>query len=227
MVELYLIGSIAMTVIAVISIFYGLKDAHVVRRWPLIIGFGLLLIVCLWTALISTQVWRDVYTDIAGFFVSIVVIIAGFVMLVLLPKWRKTVVLIVSIMFPLLFWQSILTGAENSFDTLTRKNGVLIVQALKAYHVDNHAYPATLEELAPMYMVAVPDDPQSPGGWLYRLTSDDFELGYVLGVDKRGYSVCILTPTLKDWACPSATYDDDHFGLGPTPVPTRTRMPKQ
>jgi hypothetical protein len=225
MVIWYMIGVITMTVIAAVAIFYGLKDARLIRRWPLVIGLGLLVIVCLLTALVSTQEWGGMTAFMVGIFVVAVAIIAGFIMLVLLPRWRKTVVLLMSIAFPLLFWQSILIGSEVSPETITRKNGVLIAQALKAYHLDHRTYPVVLEELAPKYLAILPDDPESPGGWLYKLTSDGFALGYVFGVGKLGYSVCILTPTLTDWDCLSETYDAEPFGLGPTPVPTRTRMP--
>ncbi len=220
-----MMGSIAMTVIAVVSIFYGLKDSRVIRRWPLVIGTGLLLVVCLWTAQTSTQGWGGIEGVIVGLFVGTVVIIAEFVMLVLLPKWRKTVVLFVSVMFPLLFWQSILIGSEGSPDATTRKNGILMAQALNAFYADHHVYPTALEELAPKYLAEVPDDPQSPGGWLYKITGDGFALGYVSWVDKFGYGVCLLTPQDTDWNCPEITSNAEPFNLGPTPVPTRTRMP--
>ncbi len=226
MVELYLIGSITMTVIAVVAIFYGLKDAQLVRRWPLVIGFGLLIVVCLLTAIISTQELGGVLAVIAGVYIGIIVIGASLVML-LLPKWRKTVALLVGIAFPLLFWQSMLIGSEGSPDAITRRNGILMAQALNAYHADHHVYPTALEELAPKYLAKVPDDPQSSGGWLYKLTSDGFALGYVSWVDKFGYSVCFLTPQDTDWNCPLNVPNGEPFDLGPTPVPTRTRMPKQ
>ncbi len=179
MVTGYMIGSVAMTVIAVVSIFYSLKDARVVHRWPFAIGLGLLIAVCLLTALISTQEWGGLIAIIVGIFVGAVVVIAGIVLLVLLPKWRKTVALLVSIVFPLLFWQSILIGSESSPGAITRKNGGLMARALNAYYIDKHVYPTTLEELAPKYLGAIPDEPQSPGGWLYKLTSTGFALGYV------------------------------------------------
>ena len=223
MVTWYMMGSIAMTAIAVVAVFYGLKDAHVIRRWPLTTGFGLLIAVCLLTALISTQEWGGLVAFMAGIFIVIIVIIAGLVLLMVLPKWRKTVVLLVSVVFPLLFWQSILVGSEISPGTITRKNGVLIAQALNAYHDDNHLYPMTLEELLPKYLTTIPNEPQSPGGWLYKLTSDGFALGYVDWVDKLGYGVCILAPRVMDWNCLPSTYDAEPFNLGPTPVPTKNR----
>ncbi len=146
-------------------------------------------------------------------------------MLVLLPRWRKAVVLLVSIVFPLLFWQSMLIGSESSPDAITRKNGVLMARALNAYYIDKHVYPTTLEELAPKYLATIPDEPQSPGGWLYKLTSTGFALGYVSWVDKLGYGVCILTPQVTDWDCLPITYNAEPFDLGPTPVPARTRIP--
>jgi hypothetical protein len=210
-----------MTVIAVVSIFYGLKDAQAVRRWPLAIGFGLLVIVCLLTAFVSTQEWGGMTAGMTGiYFLSIIVIIASVVMLVLLPKWRKTVVLLVGVAFPILFLQSILIGSEGSPDTITRKNGVLIAQALKAYHVDHHTYPATLEELVPKYLATIPAEPESTSGWLYKVTDDDFALGYVSDVEKFGYWVCIYTATATDWECPLPTFIGEPFNLGPTPMPT-------
>ena len=221
-----MIGSIAMTGIAVVAIFYGLKDAHLVRRWPLVIGFGLLIVVCLLTAIISTQDWGGILAIMTGiYYLGIIVIVASLVMLLLLPKWRKTVALLVGIAFPLLFWQSMLIGSEGSPDAITRRDGILMAQALNAFYADNRAYPTALEELAPKYLAKVPDDPQSSGGWLYKLTSDGFALGYVSWVDKFGYSVCFLTPQDTDWNCPLNVSSGEPFDLGPTPVPTRTRMP--
>jgi hypothetical protein len=175
----------------------------------------------------STQDWGGITAVMTGIYLVIIVIPAGLAMLLLLPKWRKTVVLLVSIAFPLLFWQSILIGSEGSPDAITRRNGILMAQALKAYDADNHVYPTALEELAPKYLARVPDDPQSPGGWLYKLTGDGFALGYVSWVDRSGYSVCVLTPRETDWNCSPITRNGEPFNLGPTPVPTRTRMPKQ
>ena len=132
--------------------------------------------------------------------------------------------LLVGIAFPLLFWQSILIGSEGSPDAITRRNGILMAQALNAFYADNHVYPTALEQLAPTYLAKIPDDPQSPGGWLYKLSSESFILGYVSWVDRFGYSVCVLMPRETDWNC-SPTSNGEPFNLGPTPVPTRTRMP--
>jgi hypothetical protein len=201
MVIWYMIGVITMTVIAAVAIFYGLKDARVIRRWLLVIGIGLLVLICLWTAIVSTEEWGGVVAFIAGIYIGIIVIIASIVMLALLPKWRKTAALLVGIAFPLLFWQSMLIGSEGSPDAITRRNGILMAQALNAFYADNHRYPTALEELTPIYLVKIPDDPQSPGGWLYKLSSEGFTLGYVSYVDKFGNSVCVLTPRETDWNC--------------------------
>jgi hypothetical protein len=156
----YMIVSIAMTVIAVVSIFYGLKDVHIVRRWPLVIGFGLLIVVCLLTAIISTQDWGGIVAIMTGiYYLSIIVIVASLVMLLLLPKWRKTVALLVGIAFPLLFWQSMIIGSEGSPDAITCRNGILVAQALNVFFADHHVYPTALEQLAPQYLAKVPDDP--------------------------------------------------------------------
>jgi hypothetical protein len=228
MVELYLISSIAMTVIAVVAIFYGLKDAQLVRRWPLVIGFGLLIVVCLLTAIISTQDWGGILAIMTGiYYLGIIVLVASLAMLLLLPKWRKAVALLIGIAFPLLFWQSMLIGSEGSPDAITRRNGILMAQALNAFYAEHHMYPMALEELAPKYLATIPADPQSAGGWLYRLTTDGFALGYVSWVDRFGYSVCVLTPQETHWDCSPITRNGEPFSLGPTPVPTRTRMPEQ
>ncbi len=213
-----------MTAVAVALIFYSLKDARIIRRFPFVFGLGLLVLICFLTAFASTQEWGGVMAVIAGVYIGIVVIIASIVMLVLLPKWRKTVALLVGIAFPLLFWQSMLIGSKGSPDAITRRNGIVMAQALNVYYADNRAYPIALEKLTPKYLAKVPDDPQSPGGWLYKLTNDGFALGYVSWVDRFGYSVCVLTPHETDWNC-SPTSNGEPFNLGPTPVPTRTRMP--
>jgi hypothetical protein len=51
-----------------------------------------------------------------------------------------------------------------------------VVAGLMAYKQDHGTYPATLEELVPQYLPAVPKPPLGQQKWEYELTPDNAEL---------------------------------------------------
>ena len=67
----------------------------------------------------------------------------------------------------------------------TQNNLLLVALALRAYHEDKQAYPATLAELAPTYLKRLPDDPFAlKGGFRYRKQGEKFVL-YSVGPDAK------------------------------------------
>jgi hypothetical protein len=78
-------------------------------------------------------------------------------------------------------------------------------------------YPASLDELVPIAATALPEEPATIWGWLYTATDDDFTLGYVYGVDKLGYSVCVYSAQKPEWDC-LPNYSTGPFILEPTPT---------
>ncbi len=57
--------------------------------------------------------------------------------------------------------------------------------ALRAYRLDNGAYPPTLNALAPAYLKTIPIDPFGGGqGWVYKLAGPDYML-YSIGPDGK------------------------------------------
>ena len=67
----------------------------------------------------------------------------------------------------------------------TQNSLLLVALALRAYHEDKKAYPATLAELAPTYLKRLPDDPFAlKGGFRYRKQGEKFVL-YSVGPDAK------------------------------------------
>ena len=80
----------------------------------------------------------------------------------------------------------------NTFDRSEQVHRNLrIAFALAAYHSDNNRYPAKLNDLAPKYLAAVPDDLFSGKPLIYRVTDKGY-LFYSVGIngkDEEGRSL--------------------------------------
>lgn len=62
-----------------------------------------------------------------------------------------------------------LTTALTAFDRLLfERRGIALLVALHRYHADHGAYPASLDQLVPAYLAAVPADPYSGRAFAYR-----------------------------------------------------------
>jgi uncharacterized membrane protein (Fun14 family) len=135
-----------------------------------------------------------------------------------LPCWRKLAALLTGILFPAALFVSLWIGADNSPDTITRRNGDAIVQSLERYHAETGTYPSELIGLVPAVLTALPEKPQTVGGWLYTITDNEYTLGYVDGVDQYGYWVCVHSSENPKWDC----FVDvgNRFKLPPTPYYT-------
>jgi hypothetical protein len=70
-------------------------------------------------------------------------------------------------------------------DSETQNALLIVTLALRAYHVQHGAYPATLNALVPQYLAHVPDDPFALSGPLhYKITSNTYVL-YSVGPDGK------------------------------------------
>ncbi|HVS34156.1 MAG TPA: hypothetical protein VMS17_01160, partial [Gemmataceae bacterium] len=81
-----------------------------------------------------------------------------------------------------------LPGYGQLLDTLDRLEqvgrNVQIAFALAAYRRDHGGYPAKLDDLAPKYLSAIPDDQFSGGPLIYHITDKGY-LFYSVGVNGR------------------------------------------
>jgi hypothetical protein len=144
-------------------------------------------------------------------------VLAGILLAWSLARWRKIVGLLTGMGFPIILFVSLEIGFPYSPDSIIRKNGKAIGQALNEYHADKGNYPETLNELVPAYLTDL-REPKTIWGWLYSASKDDFTLGYVSYVDKMGYTICKYSATAPEWDCP-LDYSTAPFHLAPTPMP--------
>lgn len=90
---------------------------------------------------------------------------------------------------------------------LTQREGEKVVAALKAYKQDHADYPATLEELMPTYLPALPSPAAGAKRWTYQRLPGDFMLTarsrlYGIkpgGIQWYGYAGSIGVWKLEDW----------------------------
>lgn len=79
-----------------------------------------------------------------------------------------------------------------------------------------------LGDLVPDYVNDL-RQPQSVWGWLYRVQNDRYTLGYVMWVDRSGYTICMYSPAAAVWNCRDNPVEV--FPLGPTPGPQAGNQP--
>lgn len=72
-----------------------------------------------------------------------------------------------------------------------------VIEALEAYHTAQQTYPATLDELAPDYLAAIPQ-PEAMPPLTYELTEQSYQLAFeYVG---PGMNRCVYTPE-EEWDC--------------------------
>jgi hypothetical protein len=90
---------------------------------------------------------------------------------------------------------------------LTQREGEKVVAAIQAYKRDHADYPATLEELMPTYLPALPSPAAGAKRWTYQRLSGDYMLTarsrlYGIkpgGIQWYGYAGSIGVWKLEDW----------------------------
>jgi hypothetical protein len=139
--------------------------------------------------------------------------------------WRKVAAFALLITFSLLMWQGVLYGEARSPEMITQRNGDTIIQALDQYYTKHNRFPASLQELIPVYLPILPDAQTTQGtGWLYDVSGKEYTLGYWYWPEREGTMLCKYnSSTTKDWACLSASsYKDwEPFPVVPTPAPSQ------
>lgn len=154
---------------------------------------------------------------------TIAALLSGIFLGAYLTRWQKLFGLFIGIGFPFIMLLSIYLGLYFDPDSIIRRNGEAIAQALNEYHAAKGIYPETLDELVPTYMADL-KEPKTLWGWLYVAEQDNFTVGYVSYIDKMGYTICKYSRTLPEWNCPM-DYSTEPFHLEPTPPPDPVSVP--
>jgi len=209
-------GLAIVTSTAAFFFYAGLRDLRKTSWVKIAIGISLLLLVCGWLIALVVSDW-GVVAFIEVLFASGAAVLAGILLAWLLAGWRKIVGLLIGVGIPIVLFISLEVGFPYSPDSIIRKNGKAIAQALTEYHTDKGNYPETLDELVPAYLTDL-RVPKTIWGWLYTANEDGFTLGYVFYIDKFGYTICKYSTTAPEWDCP-LDYSTAPFHLAPTPMP--------
>lgn len=210
--ELILIP-IALTVSAAIVLWFGLRPKSKPNYGLVTVSLGLLFVVCGGIVVLSAS--DDAWGMIAFILsipTTIIALIAGLALAVELRGRRKLASLIIAVIYPAALFGSAILASDYSPEALSRKYADVIGQQLDHYRGDTGHYPAQLAELVPAYLDDL-REPKSIWGWLYEGTQDEFTLGYVSGVDRIGYSICLYTSDNRAWVCGRSS----PFNLPPTP----------
>ncbi len=213
----FVIGANVLTGLAAVLFWSGLHNPSRISRIRLTIGVAALALACGWLVFVASNgELGGVVAFIGAIFTTGTAVISGLLLLIVFPGKHKIAAGLLLLIFPLALFASIQIGGKYSPDTIRRSDGALVVQALSRFYSDRQAYPQTLGELVPKYLVEI-REPGTIWGWLYSAAEDEYTLGYVYWVDKFGYSVCVYKSNASDWSClPNST---GPFVLGPTPMP--------
>jgi hypothetical protein len=128
------------------------------------------------------SVWDQTSDGLGGLVLSqpsaLVAIGAGMVMALTVPGWGRATGLLFAVLVPLLLNQSFEQGWQLSYHELTESRAARIAQALDDYRQREGAYPATLDALAPRYLLRVPQPVELQGEpWCYQGGDDFYRLG--------------------------------------------------
>lgn len=134
--------------------------------------------------------------------------------------------------FGILVLASLACSSEDPKDlAATENHAEIIVEALEWYYADISEYPASLEELEPLYLDELPEAVTTRGmGWLYTATDDEYTLGYWYGPNKYAVYVCLFDSAEKVWNCHDCSVVLREPGCWgpftevPTPTPTASAV---
>jgi hypothetical protein len=128
------------------------------------------------------SVWDQTSDGLGGLVLSqpsaVVAVGAGMVMALTVPGWGRGAGLLFAVLVPLLLNQSLEQGWQVSYHDLTEARAARIARALDDYRQREGAYPATLDALAPRYLLRVPQPVELQGeSWCYQGGDDFYRLG--------------------------------------------------
>lgn len=203
-----------MVVLTIYCLFLAFRKTLEVRWKYVLVGIILIAICCVGIGIIAGQdIFGVIYGIYSTLFGCIAALISGVFLLTSLIGKRKLVGVLVIIFIPSLLFSSVFLGDKFSKINTDR---AAVIQAIKKYHSENAIYPDSLHDLVPEYIEDL-SDPLTTWGWLYLAEADQFSFGYVYGIDKSGYSVCVYSSDISEWDC--LPYNTGPFQLGPTPMP--------
>jgi hypothetical protein len=194
----------------------GFLNSPNINKEDIVIGSITLAVVCIGS--IVVELLGGELLAIGSLFPSAMTAIVAGVWLgkKLYPKMLYTG-LIMGFGFPIFLVLITLVGKNLSPNVILHRNGEQIAAALEKYHADKGKYPATLEELEPVYISEI-IQPKSIWGWLYTIDGDNFAIGYVNYVDSFGYGTCFISNKNKEWNCSHDYLKPSPFKLQPTPT---------
>lgn len=154
-------------------------------------------------------VWDSTYDSIDTIFLFVPVLAALFsaalIAELLHGRWRLTA-LAFALLVPALMIGVYLAAKQVDYRLLTEQRAARISQALERYHSRRGSYPASLDQLAPWTMLAVPEPVILHGqDWCYQGEQDAFRLGFV---DREHWSSPELFATVVRAQGSSASQDE-------------------
>lgn len=201
---------------SVILLYQGLRDPHNILQKQICKAIGLLLLACAGFFLLASIGELGTYIAVlAAIPIIIITITSGLLLSRILPRGRKSLILLVLIGFPIMFFISVSFGYLYTPTLRNERDGQKVVQALDEYHRRNGKYPATLDQLRSDSRILFIEKPPTIWGWLYTASQDDYVLGFVNDVDKFGYWVCIYRSHSSKWKC--IPESEGPFTIKPTP----------
>ena len=217
MVLLWLLLPIGSTAIVAFLIWLGLSNPGRIAWGYIVAGLATILFICFVSIQISAE-GLGMLVVIEDILAAIAALVAGIALALYLRGKRRLFGIVVIFLFPLLIFLSYQFGDTFSSESVRKKDGSAIAQALDQYRAEKGTYPELLDQLVPQYLAEL-RQPKTVWGWLYISTASTFSLGYVYDVDKWfGYSVCTLSSSVREWDCQLASTGP--FGkLPPTPFP--------
>lgn len=149
-------------------------------RFTSILLLGILLANCLYLASQAiTSTSGAIIAFIVGLFTSAVAFVVGLALGFYWKDRRRLVALSFALIFPIASFLTVLIASSFTTERQSQAYALVIAQALEQHRADHAAYPATLEQLIPDYLMDL-REPKSIWGWLYEANEEGFLLGYGL-----------------------------------------------
>ena len=144
---------------------------------------GILLILGTLFKIYALTVWDNTYDSlkyILLFAPMLAVLLSGLTLLIALPSKTKLAGIAYLLLVPvLMIWVSTLAQRVD-FRALTSQRAERVVQAIEAFYAREGRYPASLSELTPRYILALPEPVIIYGQtWCYESGDGYYRLGYV------------------------------------------------
>lgn len=144
---------------------------------------GILLIIGTLFKIYDLTVWDNTYDSlkyILLFAPMLAVLLSGLTLLIALPSKTKLAGIAYLLLVPvLMIWVSTLAQRVD-FRALTSQRAERVVQAIEAFYAREGRYPASLSELTPRYILALPEPVIIYGQtWCYESGDGYYRLGYV------------------------------------------------